>query len=104
MMAQYLWQTSLTASAWKDQMSGNGAALVAAGGGGAADFGGEVLHAWVAFGEYDLIAVVEMPDNESMAAYVLAMTARGNYSAGKTTILLGADETKRALQRAGASG
>ena len=26
-MAQYLWQTSLTSSAWKDQVSGNLAAL-----------------------------------------------------------------------------
>ncbi len=104
MMAQYLWQTSLTAEAWKGQMSGSGAALVGAGDADAAGFGGEVLHAWVAFGEYDLIAVVQMPDNESMAAYVLAMTARGHYSAGKTTILLSADETRRALERAASSG
>ena len=76
-MAQYLWQTSLTSSAWKDQVSGKIAALVDAGSAGAAHFGGQVLHAWVAFGEYDLIAVVEMPDNESMAAFVLAMTAKG---------------------------
>ena len=99
-MAQYLWQTSLTSSAWKDQVSGNIAALFDAGNADAAHFGGVVLHAWVAFGEYDLIAVVEMPDNESMAAYVLAMTAKGHYSAGKTTILLSSDETERAMNRA----
>ena len=102
-MAQYLWQTSLTASAWQGQVSGDVAALLDAGAGEAASFGGEVLHAWVAFGEYDLIAVLDMPDNESMAAFVLAMTARGHYSTGKTTILLSGAETERALQRA-ASG
>ena len=103
-MAQYLWQTSLTSSAWKDQVSGNIAALFDAGNADAAHFGGAVLHAWVAFGEYDLIAVVDMPDNESMAAYVLAMTAKGHYSAGKTTILLSSAETDRAMNRAASLG
>ncbi len=103
-MAQYLWQTSLTSSAWKDQVSGNIAALFDTGDANAGHFGGKVLHAWVAFGEYDFIAVVEMPDNESMAAYVLAMTAKGHYSAGKTTILLSGEETGRALNRAAGLG
>ena len=70
----------------------------------AAHFGGNVLHSWVAFGEYDFIAVVDMPDNESMAAYVLAMTAKGHYSAGKTTVLLSGDESKAALNRAASLG
>lgn len=103
-MAQYLWQTSLTSSAWEGQVSGDTAALLKVGDADAAHFGGSVLHAWVAFGEYDLIAVVDMPDNESMAAYVLAMTAKGHYAAGKTTILLSGDETDRALKRAASSG
>lgn len=103
-MAQYLWQTSLTSAAWKDQVSGNVAALFTAGDADAAHFGGNVLHSWVAFGEYDFIAVVDMPDNESMAAYVLAMTAKGHYSAGKTTVLLSGDESKAALNRAASLG
>ena len=81
-------------------MAGNIEALFDSGDSNAGQFGGKVLHAWVAFGEYDLIAVVDMPDNESMAAYVLAMTAKGHYSAGKTTILLSGDETERAMSRA----
>lgn len=103
-MAQFLWQTSLTASAWKEQVTGGIAALFDAGDADAARFGGKVLHTWVAFGEYDFIAVVEMPDNESMAAYVLAMTAKGHYSAGKTTILLSGDETVAATKRAASLG
>lgn len=103
-MAQFLWQTSLTSSAWKDQVSGDIAALFDASDADAAHFGGAVLHAWVAFGEHDLIAVVEMPDNESMAAYVLAMTAKGHYASGKTTILLSGDETERAMKRAASMG
>lgn len=103
-MAQYLWQSSLTSSAWKNQVAGDIAALFDAGDADAQHFGGKVLHSWVAFGEYDFIAVVEMPDNESMAAFVLAMTAKGHYSAGKTIILLSSDETKAATQRAASLG
>ncbi|MYD11306.1 MAG: GYD domain-containing protein [Chloroflexi bacterium] len=103
-MAQYLWQSSLTSSAWKNQVAGDITALFDAGDDDAKHFGGKVLHSWVAFGEYDFIAVVEMPDNESMAAFVLAMTAKGHYSAGKTTILLSSDETKAATQRAASLG
>ncbi len=99
-MAQYLWQASLTSSAWKDQVTGAIDAIFNTRDAEAARFGGVVLHSWVAFGEHDFIAVVEMPDNESMAAYVLAMTAKGHYSAGKTTILLSSGETAAAMKRA----
>lgn len=103
-MAQYLWQTSLTSSAWKDHIESEeeeyGFDLFDYGPSLAENFGGKVLHAWVAFGEYDYIAVVDMPDNESMAAYVLWMTAQGQYTAGKTTVLLSVEESRRALERA----
>ena len=103
-MAQYLWQASITSSAWKSQIMGNADAAFSAEAANAEQFGGTVLHSWVAFGEYDFIAVVEMPDNESMAAYVLGMTAQGHYSSGKTTILLSNDETRAAIHRAASFG
>ena len=101
-MAQFLWQTSLTAQAWKGLMAKNASPLFGEGHRVAEEFGGSVLNSWVAFGENDFIALVEMPGNESMAAYVLAMTAMGHYSQGRTTILLSADETNEAIHRAAA--
>ncbi len=101
-MAQYLWSTSLTAQAWKDLMTQDASALAGHGQTVAAEFGGSVLNSWVAFGENDFIAVVEMPDNESMAGFVLAMTAMGNFAQGQTTVLLSADEAGQALRRAAA--
>lgn len=99
-MAQFLWQTSLTSAAWKDLMSQNASPLFGEGHRVADEFGGSVVQSWVAFGENDFIVLVEMPSNESMAAYVLAMTAMGYYSQGKTTVLLNADETNQAILRA----
>ena len=99
-MAQFLWQTSLTSAAWKALMSQAAAPLFGEGHRVAEEFGGSVKHSWVAFGENDFIVLVEMPSNESMAAYVLAMTAMGYYSQGNTTVLLNTDETNQAILRA----
>ena len=86
-MAQYLWQTSLTSAALKIRVVGANANRLTAGDASAEHFGGRVLHIWLADGEYSYIEVVEMPDNESMAAYVQMMSGSGHYSAGKTTPL-----------------
>ncbi len=99
-MAQFLWQTSLTSAAWKDLMSRNASPLFGEGHRVAEEFGGSVSDSWVAFGENDFIVLVDMPSNESMAAYVLAMTATGYYSQGKTTVLLNWDEANQAILRA----
>ncbi len=101
-MAQFLWQTSLTSQAWKGLMASSASPLFGEGQRVAEEFGGSVIHSWVAFGENDFIALVEMPSNESMAAYVLAMTAMGYYSQGKTTVLLSWDESNQAIYRAAA--
>ena len=101
-MAQYLWQSSLTSAAWKGIMSGDQSAISGELGSTAENFGGSVLHSWVAFGENDFIALVEMPSNENMAAFVLAMTVNGYYSQGKTTVLLSTDESGGALDQAAA--
>lgn len=103
-MAQYLWQTSLTSQTWEGIMSKDLSVIYGELGATAESFGGSVTQSWVAFGENDFIAVVDMPDNESMAAFVLSMTVRGYYSQGKTTVLLSPDETDRALNRAGGLG
>ncbi len=100
-MAQYLWQTSLSAQGWREVMSDD-SVLYDALNEAVSSFGGTMLHNWVAFGENDFIAVVEMPSNEDMAAFVLAMTVDGYYSQGKTTVLLSFEESDGALGRAAA--
>jgi uncharacterized protein with GYD domain len=66
--------------------------------------GGKITHGWFAFGDYDLIAIVEMPGNVEAAAFSLAAAAGGAVRAIKTTPLLTAAEGVEALKKAGKSG
>src|SRR5580698_4642342 len=45
--------------------------------------GGKIHGAWLSFGEYDLVMVMEMPDNVSAAAIALASAAGGSYKTVK---------------------
>ena len=62
--------------------------------------GGKLHGFWYAFGEHDAYTLYEAPDNTSMAAVSLAITAGGALSSLETTVLLTVDETIEALERA----
>jgi uncharacterized protein with GYD domain len=62
--------------------------------------GGRLEGAWFAFGEHDVILIVQMPDNVSAAAFSLAAAAGGALRHLKTTPLLEILEGKEAMQRA----
>ena len=66
--------------------------------------GGRIEGAWLAFGEHDLILIVEFPDNVSAAAFSLAATAGGALRGIKTTPLLAISEGIGAMKRAAESG
>jgi uncharacterized protein with GYD domain len=66
--------------------------------------GGKIISAWYTFGEYDLIAVSEMPDNASAAAFAVAAAAGGAVKAIKTTPLMSIEEGMEAVKRAGGAG
>ncbi len=61
--------------------------------------GGALHSSWYAFGEYDAYAIYEAPDNASMTATVLAITAGGALAAAETTVLMTVEETIEALQK-----
>jgi uncharacterized protein with GYD domain len=62
--------------------------------------GGRLHGFWYAFGGRDAYIVWEAPDNVSMAATVLAITAGGALSSLETTVLMSVEETIEALQKA----
>lgn len=66
--------------------------------------GGKVVGGWFSFGEYDVVLIVELPDNVSAAALAVAAAAGGALKANKTTPLLTAEETVEMLKRAGKTG
>lgn len=66
--------------------------------------GGKLHGLWLAFGEYDIVGIVEMPDNVSAAAFSMAIGASGGMSAYRTTPLLAMPEAVKAMKKAGGVG
>lgn len=66
--------------------------------------GGKLHGFWYAFGEHDGYNLWEAPDDVSMAATALALSAGGALSEVHTTVLLTVDETIVALRKASSIG
>ncbi len=62
--------------------------------------GGSLHGFWYGFGEYDGYAILEAPDNVSMAGAVLAIAAGGALGSVETTVLMTVEETLDALAKA----
>jgi uncharacterized protein with GYD domain len=62
--------------------------------------GGKLHGFWYAFGTHDGYNLWEAPDNVSMAAVALAISAGGALSSFETTVLLSVDEALAALRKA----
>jgi uncharacterized protein with GYD domain len=68
------------------------------------NLGGTFTGSWMSFGDYDLVMLLEMPNNVSAAALAIAAAAGGSLKAIKTTPLLTIDQALSALKKAGKSG
>jgi len=62
--------------------------------------GGKLHGFWYAFGDHDGYTLWEAPDNVSMAATAIAISAGGALSSFETTPLLTVEETLAALKKA----
>jgi uncharacterized protein with GYD domain len=65
--------------------------------------GGSIESAWFAFGDYDVVVIIEMPDNVSAAAFALAVGASGSLKSFKTTPLISPTESIAAMKKAASS-
>jgi len=66
--------------------------------------GGKLESFDFAFGEYDIVSIVELPDNVSMAAISMAIGAGGAIGEFKTTVLIPMNEAVEAMRKAGTVG
>jgi uncharacterized protein with GYD domain len=66
----------------------------------AREVGGSLLGFWYAFGEHDGYALIEAPDNVSVAGLAVAIAGGGAVGSVETTVLLTVEETLEALERA----
>lgn len=102
-MAHYLIQLSYTPEAWAALVAhpqDRGKAVV----GPLEKLGGSMQSVWMAFGDADLVGILELPDNISAAAFSMAVTAGGACRWIKTTPLMSISEGIEALHKAAACG
>ena len=102
-MPYYMVQAAYTSEAWRVQINNPHNRLeqlrpVVEGLGGSIDAG------YYTFGEYDIMAIAQFPDNESAAAFALAASAGGGIKALRTTPLMTIEEGMEAMRKAGAVG
>jgi uncharacterized protein with GYD domain len=64
----------------------------------ASGLGGSIESFYFAFGDHDVVTVVDLPDNEAAAAVALTVNASSAVSV-RTTVLLSAEEVDAAAQR-----
>jgi uncharacterized protein with GYD domain len=69
-----------------------------------ANLGGSLKSIWLSFGDYDVVGIMEMPDNVSAAALAIALSAGGACKSIKTTPLLTVAEGMAAMKLSSKSG
>ena len=101
-MPHYLLQVAYTPEAWGTMVKNpqDRIALVRP---AIEKLGGKIKEGYFAFGEYDLIAVVEMKNNVDAAAFAVSAAAGGAVSKLHTTVLMTMQEGVSAMKRAAAS-
>lgn len=102
-MPHYMIQVAYTAEAWANLVK-NPQDRIKAVTPAVEKLGGKVEVGYLAFGEYDIVVIVEMPDNASAAALAIAFSAGGALKAAKTTPLLTTQEGIDAMKKAPATG
>jgi len=102
-MAQYLIQVAYTSEAWssllknpQDRTKVLKPVLD--------KLGGSFSSAFLAFGEYDIIGVLNMPGNVEAAAFAMAAAAGGAIKSIKTTPLMTLEEGIEAMKKAASAG
>ena len=66
--------------------------------------GGELKSLDYSFGDHDVVFIAELPDNITMVAISMAVSARGAVKDVKTTPLLSMDEAMEAMRKADSVG
>ena len=97
-MPKMLVKASYTAEGSKGLMKDGGSKRVGAARGLVESLGGKVESLYYAFGDTDVIAIVDFPDNAAAAAASLTISGSGALS-GKLTVLLTPEEIDQASRK-----
>ncbi len=102
-MPHFLHQVAYTSDAWKSLVAQpqNRVEVVSK---AIEKLGGKVIAGFMAFGEYDIVVITEMPTATAAAGIAIAFAAGGACKSVLTTPLLSASESLEALKIAADSG
>ncbi len=96
-MPRYMYEVAYTPEAWatlvktpQDRIEAIAPAV--------RKLGGKIETAYFAFGDYDIVAIANMPDNVTAAAFSLAVSAGGTVKSMRTTPLMTVREGVRAMR------
>lgn len=101
-MPLFMYQAAYTPESWAAQLKNPQNRVETVGRQVCEAVGGKLVGGWLCFGEYDLIIIADVPNNEGMAAIALAVAAGGAIKASKTTVLMSGAEGVGALKKADA--
>ncbi len=97
-MPKYLFQGSYTTEGVKGLLKDGGSKRRAAAQQAIESVDGRLEAFYFVFGENDVVAIFDAPDNASIAATALAVKASGAFS-GRTTVLLTPEEVDKATKK-----
>ena len=102
-MPQYLYQVAYTPESLSNQIK-NPADRLEVVNRQIASSGAKIVAGGYSFGEHDIAAIVDAPDDTTMAAVALAIAAGGAIRSGRTARLLSGAEWVEALKKASSVG
>src|SRR3954462_6073379 len=97
-MPRFLFEASYTVEGLKGLRRQGGSGRREAVARAAQSVGGRLEHFYFAFGEHDAFAVADLPDNESAAAFALAVSEAGGANV-RTVVLVTPEEGDAAVKR-----
>jgi uncharacterized protein with GYD domain len=97
-MPKYLFEASYTHEGVEGVRSKGGSSRRDAVAHTAESMGGQLEAFYFAFGDHDLVAIVDLPDHEAAAAIALSVDAAGGATT-KTTVLLTPEQVDDAAKR-----
>jgi uncharacterized protein with GYD domain len=100
-MPLYLYQGAYTSQSWAAQLKNPQNRIESVGRQACEAVGGKYVGGWYSFGEYDIVLIADVPNNESMAAIAIAVGAGGGVKASKTTPLMTGAQAVEAIKKAG---
>src|SRR3981081_3584169 len=101
-MPIYMYQAAYTPESWAAQLKNPQNRVDAVGRAACEAVGGKLVGGWYCFGDYDLVIIADVPDNESMSAIALAIAAGGAVKGRKETALATGQERSAGMKKADA--